>query len=63
MNETFITKLTYAKRERKFLAFFILLSGFSFEMLENPPFEWDIYHQIKLREARKKIFDFFHTFE
>ena len=33
-------------------------------MLKNPPFERDIYNQIKLREARKKIFDcFFHTFE
>ena len=45
---------------RKILAtaldcFFILLSWFSFEMLKNPSFEWDIYLQINSREARKKF--------
>ena len=50
-------------RKKLFDCFFILLSGFFFEMLKHPPFEWATYHQIILCEARKKIFDFFHTFE
>jgi len=52
-------------RKKIFDCFFILLvlSGFFFEMLKHPPFEWDTYHQIILHEARKNIFDFFHTFE
>jgi len=50
-------------RERKFLTFFKLLSGFFFKMLGNPLYLNDIYLQIDPREARKKIFDFFQTIE
>ena len=63
LNEPFISKLTRAKCERKFLnVFFILLSWFSFEMLKHPSFEWDIYLQINLHEAGKKILTFFSYF-